>query len=126
MLVLKRLTAAAVTIGALTAILFAVLGTAWAGDGQPSAWQTNFQLSATPVMDEIVSFHTWLLYTITAIAGFVLGVSGVLTTGVPLPWRQPPPPALEARMSRLFDVAALLCVVTLVGSVAVALVRGQM
>ena len=68
MLVLKRLTAAAVTIGAL----IAVLGTAWAGDGQPSNWQTSFQLSATPVMDEIVKFHTWLLYTITAIAGFVL------------------------------------------------------
>ncbi len=68
MLVLKRLTAAAVTIG----VLIAVLGTAWAGDGQPSNWQTSFQLSATPVMDEIVKFHTWLLYTITAIAGFVL------------------------------------------------------
>jgi cytochrome c oxidase subunit 2 len=72
MLVLKRLTAAAVTIGALIAVLTAVLGTAWAGDGQPSAWQTSFQLSATPVMDEITRFHTYLLYTITAITAFVL------------------------------------------------------
>jgi len=68
MLGLKRLTAAAVTIGAL----LAGLGVVWAGDGRPSEWQINFQQSATPVMDEIVRFHTGLLYTITAIAGFVL------------------------------------------------------
>jgi len=68
MLGLKRLTAAAVTIGAL----LAGLGVVWAGDGRPSEWQINFQQSATPVMDEIVRFHTGLLYAITAIAGFVL------------------------------------------------------
>src|SRR5262249_25113706 len=68
MLGLKRLTAAAVTIGAL----LAGLGAVWAGDGRPSEWQFSFQQSATPVMDEIVKFHTYLLYTITAIAGFVL------------------------------------------------------
>ncbi len=68
MLVFKRLTAAAVTICALMAGLDAV----WAGDGKPSDWQINFQQSATPVMDDIVRFHTGLLYTIVAIAGFVL------------------------------------------------------
>jgi len=68
MFVLKRLTAAAVTFGAL----LAGLGVVWAGDGRPSEWQFSFQQSATPVMDEIVKFHTYLLYTITAIAGFVL------------------------------------------------------
>ncbi len=68
MLVFKRLTAAAVTICALMAGLDAV----WAGDGKPSDWQINFQQSATPVMDDIVRFHTGLLYTIIAIAGFVL------------------------------------------------------
>jgi cytochrome c oxidase subunit 2 len=68
MLVFKRLTAAAVTICALMAGLDAV----WAGDGKPSDWQMTFQQSATPVMDDIVRFHTGLLYTIIAIAGFVL------------------------------------------------------
>jgi cytochrome c oxidase subunit II len=76
MLVLKRLTAAAVTISALVMGLLASVGgsldVAWAGDGQPSPWQINFQASATPVMDKIVEFHTFLLYTITAIALFVL------------------------------------------------------
>jgi cytochrome c oxidase subunit 2 len=69
MLVFKRLTALAVTIGVL---LLAGLGAVWAGDGQPSEWQVNFQHSATPVMDDIVWFHTRLLWVITAIAGFVL------------------------------------------------------
>jgi cytochrome c oxidase subunit 2 len=76
MLVLKRLTAAAVTISALIMGVFAsldsALDAAWAGDGQPSPWQLNFQSSATPVMDEITKFHNYLLYTITAIALFVL------------------------------------------------------
>jgi len=68
MLVFRRLTAMAVTIGAL----FAGAGLALAGDGRPSEWQLNFQQSATPVMDEIVKFHNYLLYTVIAIAGFVL------------------------------------------------------
>jgi len=72
MLVFKRLTAVAVTICVLMAGLIASPAAAWAGDGKPSEWQINFQQSATPVMDDIVRFHTGLLYTIVAIAGFVL------------------------------------------------------
>jgi len=64
----KRWTAAVAMIGALIAGLAA----AWAGDGQPSSWQLTFQQAATPVMEEITKFHTFLLYTVTAIAGFVL------------------------------------------------------
>src|SRR5262245_60740916 len=68
MLMLKPLTALAVTI-------FAVLaggGAALADLGQPSPWQFGFQQAVTPVMDRIVWFHDFLLYIITAIAGFVL------------------------------------------------------
>src|SRR5262249_13506839 len=43
-----------------------------AGLGQPSPWQLGLQQSATPVMDNITWFHDFLLYIITAIAGFVL------------------------------------------------------
>lgn len=68
MLVFKRLTAVAVTI----CTLMAGLGAVWAGTGQPSDWQINFQQSATPVMEEIIKFHNYLLYTIIAIATFVL------------------------------------------------------
>jgi cytochrome c oxidase subunit 2 len=68
MLVFKRLTAVAVTIGAV----LAGFGVAFAGLGQPSEWQVGFQQSATAVMDSITSFHTFLLYVITAITLFVL------------------------------------------------------
>src|SRR5438105_4910355 len=69
MLVFKRLTAIAATIGAL---LVLGAGVALAGLGQPSPWQLNFQQSATPVMDEITKFHNALIIIITLIAGFVL------------------------------------------------------
>ena len=68
MSVFKRLTAVAVTIFAL----MAGAGVAMAGLGQPSPWQLGLQQSATPVMDDIIWFHNILLWTITAIAGFVL------------------------------------------------------
>ena len=68
MLVLKRLAAlaAAVTPGLLSG------GAALAGSGQPSPWQMGFQQAATPVMDNIVWFHDFLLWLITAITLFVL------------------------------------------------------
>jgi cytochrome c oxidase subunit 2 len=68
MLLLKRLTVLAVTI-------VATLGgaeTALAGLGQPSPWQLGLQKSASPVMDNIIWFHDFLLYIITGITGFVL------------------------------------------------------
>src|SRR3954454_18823965 len=70
MLVLKRLAAVAVTIGAV----LGGAGAAWAGLGQPSPWQLGFQQSATPVMDNIVWFHDILLWIITAISAFVLAL----------------------------------------------------
>jgi cytochrome c oxidase subunit 2 len=38
----------------------------------PENWQMNFQPAVTPVMQQIESFHTLLLWLITAIAAFVL------------------------------------------------------
>ena len=68
MLVLKRLTLVAIT---LVAILMGGEA-ALAGLGQPSPWQVGLQQSASPVMDNIIWFHDFLLYIITGIAGFVL------------------------------------------------------
>jgi cytochrome c oxidase subunit II len=68
MLVFKRLSALAVTI-------FAILaggGAALAEPGQPSPWQLGMQQSVTPVMDNIIWFHDYLLYFIAAITVFVL------------------------------------------------------
>jgi cytochrome c oxidase subunit 2 len=70
MLWLKRLTALAVTIGAL----LVGVGAAWAALGHPTPWQFGFQESATPVMDNIVSFHNFLLVVVTLITVFVLAL----------------------------------------------------
>ena len=68
MLVLKRLTLVAITLVAILMGCEAAL----AGLGQPSPWQIGLQQSASPVMDNIIWFHDFLLYIITGIAGFVL------------------------------------------------------
>lgn len=68
MLVLKRLIAFMVTGVAV----FATGGIAWAGLGQPSPWELGLQQAGSPVMEDIVWFHDFLLYIIIAIALFVL------------------------------------------------------
>jgi cytochrome c oxidase subunit 2 len=67
-LVLKRLTVLAMAMVAILTGAEAAL----AGLGQPSPWQVGLQQSASPVMDNIIWFHDFLLYIITGIAGFVL------------------------------------------------------
>ncbi len=52
--------------------VFAAGNAAFAGLGQPSPWQLGLQQSAAPGMDDIVWFHDFLLWLITAIALFVL------------------------------------------------------
>ncbi|MBK5198978.1 MAG: cytochrome c oxidase subunit II [Methyloceanibacter sp.] len=49
-------------------------GPALAGEGQPSPWQMGFQKAATPMMEQITSFHTYVTIIITVIALFVLGL----------------------------------------------------
>jgi len=68
MLLIQRLTVLAVTIVATLGGAEAAL----AGLGQPSPWQLGLQKSASPVMDNIIWFHDFLLYIITGITGFVL------------------------------------------------------
>ena len=67
MLVLKRLIAFIVTS---VAVLGA--GAALAASGHPEPWQLGMQQGATPVMDDIIWFHNFLVWAITAIALFVL------------------------------------------------------
>jgi cytochrome c oxidase subunit 2 len=64
--------AAAVTPG----VLFG--DAALAGSGQPSPWQMGFQQSATPVMENIVWFHDFLLWLIIAITLFVLALLAIV------------------------------------------------
>jgi cytochrome c oxidase subunit II len=49
-------------------------GPALAGEGQPSPWEMGFQNAATPIMEQITSFHTFVTIIIVVIALFVLGL----------------------------------------------------
>ena len=70
MLVLKRLMAfvAANLAGFAGGAALAQDGPA----GQPHPWQLGFQAAATPVMDNIIWFHNFLLWLIAAITLFVM------------------------------------------------------
>jgi cytochrome c oxidase subunit 2 len=68
--VLSRLSATALIFG----ILVASAGVAWAGLGQPTPWQMDLQDSASPVMEDVASFHFFLLWVIALISAFVLGL----------------------------------------------------
>jgi cytochrome c oxidase subunit II len=67
MLVLKRLIAFVVT-----GVTVLAGGAAVAATGQPHPWEIGLQQGVTPVMDDIVWFHDFLLWVIGAIALFVL------------------------------------------------------
>jgi cytochrome c oxidase subunit II len=58
--------------------LVAAGGTAFAELGQPAPWEFKLQGSATQVMDDITSFHNWLLVTITLITLFVLALLAIV------------------------------------------------
>ncbi|HKM87962.1 MAG TPA: cytochrome c oxidase subunit II [Xanthobacteraceae bacterium] len=66
--VFSRLTTCALTAGSLLASAAA----AFAGVGQPSPWQLGLQDAASPVMADVIAFHNFLLWVITAITTFVL------------------------------------------------------
>jgi len=66
--VVSRLRATALIFG----ILLASAGAAWAGMGQPTPWQMDFQDAASPVMQDVADFHFFLLWVIAAISAFVL------------------------------------------------------
>ena len=73
MLVLKRLIAFVVTSVTVFASGAAALA-ATAATGQPQPWQLGLQAGATPVMDDIIWFHDFLLWIIAAITLFVLAL----------------------------------------------------
>jgi cytochrome c oxidase subunit 2 len=63
----------------LTTVLVATTPVAWFGaayakEGQPAPWQLGFQPAASPIMEQITSFHTYVTIIITLIALFVLGL----------------------------------------------------
>jgi cytochrome c oxidase subunit II len=74
MAAISRLSAAAVTVGAL----LASAGAALAGLGQPVPWQLGLQESASPIMDDVSWFSDFLLWVISAITLFVLVLLAII------------------------------------------------
>ena len=59
---------------AVAGVALAACGTAFAELGQPAPWEYKLQESASPVMDNITSFHSFLSVLITVITLFVLAL----------------------------------------------------
>jgi len=57
---------------AVAGVALAASGTAFAEMGQPAPWEYKLQEAATPVMENIIWFHNWVLWIITIITLFVL------------------------------------------------------
>jgi cytochrome c oxidase subunit 2 len=74
MKVFSRMTAIALTATAL----IASVGAAFAGLGQPTPWEMGLQDSASPIMDDVSGFNTFLIWVTTAIAVFVLILLGII------------------------------------------------
>ncbi|MGY3618918.1 cytochrome c oxidase subunit II [Bradyrhizobium sp. USDA 10063] len=60
--------------GAVAGMSLATGGTAFAELGQPAPWETTLQQAGSPVMENIVWFHNFLLVIITLITLFVLAL----------------------------------------------------
>jgi cytochrome c oxidase subunit II len=75
MLVLKRLIAfVATSLAVVGSSGLALAQAAGPATGQPHPWQLGLQAAASPVMSDIIWFHDFLLYLITAITLFVLAL----------------------------------------------------
>jgi cytochrome c oxidase subunit 2 len=111
MSVLKRLIAFVVTA------VVGGAGAAWAttaATGQPKEWQLGLQPGATPVMDDIIWFHDFLLWLIAAITLFVLALLLIVivrfnTRANPVPSRTTHNTAIEV----IWTVVPVLILVTI-------------
>lgn len=64
------------SFAALVATMFMFAGLETAAAGQPEPWGLGFQDAASPIMEQIISFHWLLLVIITVIVLFVTALLG--------------------------------------------------
>src|SRR5450432_4408358 len=101
---------------AVMGVVLAISGAAFAELGQPAPWEYTLQQSATPVMDDIRSFHTLLFVLITIITLFVLAL--LITVMVKFNARANPVPSRTTH-NTLIEVAWTLIPVLILVSIAV-------
>jgi cytochrome c oxidase subunit II len=98
---------------AIVGVALVASGTAFAELGQPAPWEFRLQQSGSPVMDQIESFHNWLLVIITVITLFVLGL--LVTVMVKFNSRTNPVPSRTTHNTLIEVLWTLLPVLILVG-----------
>src|SRR4051794_34282001 len=77
--VMKVSTGRRVLGSAVSGVALVAGGAVFAEDlGQPAAWEFRLQESASPVMDSIASFHSYLSVLITLITLFVLTLLAIV------------------------------------------------
>jgi cytochrome c oxidase subunit 2 len=109
MLVLKRLIT---FIGTSVPLMTAEV--TLAASGQPKPWQLGMQKGATPVMNDIIWFHDFLLWVISAITLFVLAL--LITVMVKFNSRSNPVPSRTTHNTTievLWTVVPVLILVTI-------------
>jgi len=94
------------------AMVLAAAGVAHAGLGQPSAWQLGLQDAGSPVMEEVVWFHNYVLAFIAVITMFVLAL--LLTVIVRFNGRANPNPSRTTHSTMLEIAWTVMPVVILV------------
>jgi cytochrome c oxidase subunit 2 len=101
---------------AVAGAALAASGAAFAELGQPAPWEIRLQQSGSPVMDDIVWFHNFLLVIITVITLFVLAL--LVTVVVKFNARANPVPSRTTH-NTLIEVVWTLVPVLILVSIAV-------
>src|SRR5579871_6166668 len=101
---------------AIVGVALVASGSAFAELGQPAPWEWRLQQSGSPVMDQIESFHNWLLVIITVITLFVLGL--LVTVMIRFNARANPVPSRTTH-NTLIELAWTLVPVLILVSIAI-------
>ncbi len=101
---------------AVAGVALAASGTAFAEMGQPAPWEMKLQEAASPVMENIVWFHNFLLVVITVITLFVLAL--LIAVVVKFNAKTNPVPS-KTTHNTLIEVAWTLIPVLILVSIAV-------
>jgi cytochrome c oxidase subunit 2 len=98
---------------AVAGVALAASGTAFAEMGQPAPWEMKLQQAATPVMENIIWFHNFLLVVITLITLLVLGL--LIAVAVKFNARANPVPSRTTHNTLIEVLWTLVPVLILVG-----------
>ena len=98
---------------AAVAAAMVAAGTAFAGPGEPTPWEHTLQGAASPVMENIIWFHNFLLWIISAITLFVLAL--LIIVMVKFNARKNPVPSRTTHNTLIEVVWTIVPVLILVG-----------